>query len=826
MEDTAPAWTKYRVPVFRGLYDSKIETGEDYETRPLASFFDMPPWNKAKAAGPAFVPSLYHDYDAREHASQRQNGSFVTLTGDIDKGDHPLDAVVAVVAEFCGDAARLIYSSPHARPGDRRWRIIAPLAEPQPFDVWYDAQLAFFAFMEARGFAMDYALSRAAQPVFLPNVPLEHAKSGTPLRGEDGKPLYYITETTGTDAPGLAIGAGPVADGIAAIRQRRAEDDRLREKVRREAEARRAAKPRGDGASLMEDFNASNSVETMLEICGYEQSPRHPEDWRSQHQTGETYATRIIGSKWVSLSASDAAAGVGEKCAAGCFGDAYDLYVHYKHGGDHKAAYRALGQERRDANVINFPQPEPPEWMNEAPAYDEPPEWVDHGEAEFAPPPDPKEAPPEFLPVIDFAKWEDKTPPPRRFAWGEWLPLGVTTMLTAPGGTGKSLFEQMLCTCIALGLPFLGMPTEQMNTLYVTCEDDEEELWRRQAAICQVLNVPIAALKDRLHLVSLCGEPGTELATFDASGKLSPTDRWRQLVATCTAMEIRLYAFDNATDAMGGDLNDIHMVAAFINLLTGLALQLDGAAMIIHHPNKAGDDWLGSVAWHNKVRSRWIMRRSDTDGDDDGRVLENPKANYGPSGGEIAFRWYQGGFVRDEDLPEDTANELRETIRASADNKIFMACLVERQRQRRPVSESVYGQNYAPRVFEKMPESKKIGKDRLEQAMDRLFRINAIERGYLWVLKGESKAVFGIKAVGEPIPDRVPEAPETSTPTSGNLPETYPKKPETYRKHLRKPSGNLPETSANTPLGTTYHTGSPAEGGMPDGTEGEDNPHA
>lgn len=427
--------------------------------------------------------------------------------------------------------------------------------------------------------------------------------------------------------------------------------------------------------------------------------------------------------------------------------------------------------------------------------------------------PDVEIAAPARLPVIDFTKWEGKDPPTRRFAWGDWLPIGVTTMLTAPGGTGKSLFEQMLCTCIALGLPFLGMPTEQMNTLYVTCEDDEEELWRRQVAICNVLGVPVTALQGKLHLVSLCGEPNTELAIFDEADRLVQTDRWKQLVATCVELNIRLYVFDNATDAMGGDLNDIHQVAAFINLLTGLALQMDGAAMIVHHPNKAGDDWLGSIAWHNKVRSRWTMKRSDTDGDHDGRVLENPKANYGASGGTLNFRWWQGGFICDDDLPEDVAKELHETIRASADNKLFLACLHERNRQRRAVSESTYGQNYAPRVFAKMAESKGIGKDRLEEAFDRLFRVNAIERSFLWVLKGEGKSVFGLKEVGKPLPERSANAPETSTEV-----------PETFRKPTgntpRKPTDNPPETSPNTHLGTTYHKGSPAEGGEPSGEEG------
>ncbi len=268
--DDAPPWNRYAVPVFRGLYDSKIDTGEDYDTKPLAFFFDMPAWNGPKINGPGFVPSLYADFDAREHAAQRERGSFVALTGDIDKGDHPQEAVTAAVGALAGQAAWCVYTSPHARPGDMRWRILIPLDAPAPFDTWFDAQTAFFAFMEARGFVMDHALARAAQPVFLPNVPKEHTKTGTPLRGPDGKPLYFARVHSGTEKPGLALDAGPIAEGIAALRRQRLEDDAARDRLRREAEQRRANKPRGTETSLMEDFNAANTVAAMLELCGYE----------------------------------------------------------------------------------------------------------------------------------------------------------------------------------------------------------------------------------------------------------------------------------------------------------------------------------------------------------------------------------------------------------------------------------------------------------------------------------------------------------------------------------------------------------------------------
>jgi hypothetical protein len=151
------------------------------------------------------------------------------------------------------------------------------------------------------------------------------------------------------------------------------------------------------------------------------------------------------------------------------------------------------------------------------------------------------------LPLIDLAHWT-RQPPMREFAWGDWIPLRQTTMLTGKGGVGKSLLAQMLCTCIALGRPLLGMETRQSNSLYITAEDDADELWRRQWAICEALRVPLTAIAGKLHLVSLCGETDTALATFDANLKLQATERWRQVLATAEAHDIRFAAFDNATE--------------------------------------------------------------------------------------------------------------------------------------------------------------------------------------------------------------------------------------------------------------------------------------
>jgi len=210
-------WTERRFVYFKGQFDTRIETGEDYPTQALAKLFTMAPGSKPKGAGLACIPSTYHDYDAREHKAQREWGRFIALTGDVDSGNHGLDVIREGVTAFVAGAAWLIYSSPHARPGDMRWRIILPLAQEHGFEAWHDAQLAFYAHMEARGITMDHALARAAQPVYLPNVPAIHAKSETPLRGPDDKPLYFVREHSGLDKPGLDLTKGAPAEGNACL---------------------------------------------------------------------------------------------------------------------------------------------------------------------------------------------------------------------------------------------------------------------------------------------------------------------------------------------------------------------------------------------------------------------------------------------------------------------------------------------------------------------------------------------------------------------------------------------------------------------------------
>lgn len=357
------------------------------------------------------------------------------------------------------------------------------------------------------------------------------------------------------------------------------------------------------------------------------------------------------------------------------------------------------------------------------------------------------------LPIINPAMWQGKDPPDRKWLLDDWIPVRQASYLTGPGSAGKSLLAQELCTCIALGLPFMGIPTRQSVALYLTCEDGDDELHRRQAAICTGLDVELADMAGKLFLVSLAGKTGNELATFSqtyqeglqgqANDILRPTRRWHSLSEVVKAIGVGFIALDNVAHLFAGNENNRNEVASFVNLLNRLAISVDGAVLFIGHPNKAGAEFSGSTAWENQVRSRLFLHRPDSELDGDIRELTAAKTNYAAKGSKLRFRWHKGAFVRDEDLPESFREQVAYVAQANADNDTFLKCLDLRNAQNRPVSESKASRTYAPKEFADMAESGDVGRPRLEAAMDRLFRIDVIETGAVCTLGRKDR--FGVR---------------------------------------------------------------------------------
>lgn len=97
------------------------------------------------------------------------------------------------------------------------------------------------------------------------------------------------------------------------------------------------------GNSVIAAFNAMHSLDELLLRHGY--THRHGDQWTSPNSTTGSPNVQVIGERWRSLSGSDAALGLGAETKGGIRGgDAFDLFVHYQHGGNFAAAVKAYAK--------------------------------------------------------------------------------------------------------------------------------------------------------------------------------------------------------------------------------------------------------------------------------------------------------------------------------------------------------------------------------------------------------------------------------------------------------------------------------------------------
>jgi len=306
--------------------------GQPYETltgADVAKLVKSPP-SVPKDQAQWFIPSTYVAPDARSHEIQRGKGVFRWLTLDVDENNLALADVDAALTEIIGDACRFIYSTRSATQENQKWRGLVPLATEISGADFSDTQDAFFDLLEQASEGVlipDRALSRPAQLVYLPN------------RG-----AFYQSKADQAKALHLSPDH-PIIRRRADTRGARAKAEAEAKEARERRMAARRAKVQAGDVSPVDHFNEAHSVADLLARYGYTQE-RSSNDWRSPFQSSGSYATRDYGEYWISLSGSDAAAEVGAVTKDGHrHGDAFDLFCHFEHGGDFRAAVRAYALE-------------------------------------------------------------------------------------------------------------------------------------------------------------------------------------------------------------------------------------------------------------------------------------------------------------------------------------------------------------------------------------------------------------------------------------------------------------------------------------------------
>src|SRR4051812_24916297 len=73
--------------------------------------------------------------------------------------------------------------------------------------------------------------------------------------------------------------------------------------------------------------------------------------------------------------------------------------------------------------------------------------------------------------------------PPRPWHVANMIPARAVSLFQGDGGTGKSVLALQLLASTVLGRPWLGQPVTQGRALYISAEDDRDEIHRRLDAI-------------------------------------------------------------------------------------------------------------------------------------------------------------------------------------------------------------------------------------------------------------------------------------------------------------------------------------------------------
>ena len=611
------------------------------------------PQAKDKVDADFFIPSTYRGNDGRAHQAQRERGSFRMLAIDIDQGNPSKADVIQAVRDVLGHVAMLVYSSSGATQDKRKWRVLLPLAMPISGDEYEAAQAAFFYLLRQHGMTPDGALARCGQPIYLPNVPM--AK-----RGPDLKPLFYDFEIVRGSGVFLTE-ASPIMQEV----ERREEQRRIAieqaESERREREKQRADRrlQHPNDVNPVDVFNDSHTIEDLLLRYGYERrgSSAH---FKSRYQSSESYATQNFVTHWVSLSGSDAAAGIGRSKAMGensyCFGDAFDLFAHYEHQGDFTAAVRAYGLE------INPPKIEMPEnGMDDfdyvqpssqpeatASAYEDN-EYIDIPDSTN----DAPQAAPDWPSVYDM--FDEASIEPSRWIYGNHYLRSFVSVLASAGGVGKTSLQIVEALAIVTGKPLLGEPVkEQTNVWIVNLEDPLEEIQRRVLAAMKHYDIRPEEVRGKLF-VNAGRDFSLKFGIQTREGVLPNTKLVEYLCHKIPEKQIGCVFIDPFVGAHSINENDNMAVNAIVGEIRRVADETSCAIGLVHHIRKGNgnedasiDSVRGAGSLIGAARAARVVNRMSPDeaariGIDEAEAksifrVDDGKANLAPPADAAVYR--------------------------------------------------------------------------------------------------------------------------------------------------------------------------------------------
>lgn len=335
-------------------------------------------------------------------------------------------------------------------------------------------------------------------------------------------------------------------------------------------------------------------------------------------------------------------------------------------------------------------------------------------------------AAPSLISGADFANRKMR---PRPWLVADMIPGAQVTTLDGDGGLGKSTIGMQLCVAAVSGRSWLGQQVQRGPAIYLSSEDDADEVHRRLENLAVHYDLPPEALAD-FHAWPLA-ECDPALVTATRDDGVEPTARWHELEAHIEAVTPVLVVLDSRADVFGGNEISRSQARGFIGMLRSLAVRRQLTVLMLAHPSlsgmTSGTGSSGSTHWRNSVRAALYLTRPAVDPeaqpDPDGRVLEVKKSNYGPAGMSFKLRWASGAFeVEGSGIMGGPID--RAAVAADMDAQ-FLRMLAIYNVQGRPVSDRA-GHTFAPAIFAKDPQANGATKAGFTAAMNRLFAAEMI----------------------------------------------------------------------------------------------------
>lgn len=332
------------------------------------------------------------------------------------------------------------------------------------------------------------------------------------------------------------------------------------------------------------------------------------------------------------------------------------------------------------------------------------------------------------------------------------IPQGEVTLLAGHGAAGKSYIALLICIMVALGRTFDTLETGRTRVLFLSAEDDRAELQRRVAKICRALGVNQMELKGQLVLMDV-SEVDPTLYSVSAKGEMTPTVLLDSVANYVQKHDIGLTVIDNASDVFNGNEILRAQVRAFIRTLRARLARPNRAVMLLAHVSKAAahnkrssgaatdEDYSGSTAWHNSVRSRLSL-----DTDDKGiSTLKHLKANKGPKADPIRLEWHNGAptVAGTYECPgaalADSLRKSAEKQQDEADKNLIVKIIWDFDRRGERLTTSMQGSVTVYKALSSVPEfPKTMNSERLNRLVrelerdGRIFRTKKYTEGRKW----------------------------------------------------------------------------------------------